>query len=277
VPRYRLTIAYDGSDFHGWQKQHVPLDHPAAQHAIGPAFGEPEDQRVPIRTVQHVVEQAARKVFRQPVELLGASRTDAGVHALAQCAAFTCTNEIPRAPDEKLVRAINDKLPDDVLVTDCQPTHESFDPISDCLAKAYRYTLCTQPERPLWERRYMTHTRYDLDAPVMHEAAQLLVGEHDFASFATAGHGRDSTVRTIHSCKVTQDSPGRVVMDIAGSGFLYNMVRIIAGTLREVGRGKFQVSDVARILETRNRADAGPTLGPEGLRLEWIQYPQDSA
>ncbi len=105
VPRYKLTIAYDGSGFHGWQKQDVPLDHPSAHHAIGPAFGDADDLRVPLRTVQHVVQQAVQQVVRQPVEVLGASRTDAGVHALAQCAAFSCSDEIPRAPDEKLVRA----------------------------------------------------------------------------------------------------------------------------------------------------------------------------
>ncbi|MFG0258293.1 MAG: tRNA pseudouridine(38-40) synthase TruA [Phycisphaerales bacterium JB043] len=275
VARYRLTIAYDGTCFHGWQKQDVPLDHPSSSHAIGDAFGEAGDERVPIRTVQHVVEQGVRQVVRQPIELIGASRTDAGVHALGQCAAFTCSEDVPRAPDERLARAINDRLPEDVLVTSCERTRDDFDPIRDCESKAYRYTLCAQRERPLWDRRYVTHTRHVLDVDAMRKGAAFLVGEHDFASFAAAGHGRESTVRTILSCQVSGECPGHVMIDVSGTGFLYNMVRIIAGTLLEVGRGRLDGGDIPSVLEARDRARSGPTLGPEGLRLEWIRYPGD--
>ncbi|MHC4976759.1 MAG: tRNA pseudouridine synthase A [Planctomycetota bacterium] len=275
MPRYRLTIAYDGTDFHGWQKQDVPVGHPSASHAIGDEFGEAGDRRVSIRTVQHVVEGAVRQVVRQPVQVRGASRTDAGVHARAQCGAFTCSDEVPRAPDERLARAINDKLPGDVLVTSCVRTHGGFDPIADCVSKAYRYTLCARRERPLWDRRYVSHTRYTLDPEAMREAASSLVGEYDFASFAAAGHGRESTVRTILSCVVTGECPGTIAIDVSGTGFLYNMVRIIAGTLLEVGRGVIASSDIPGIIEACDRGRAGPTLGPEGLRLEWIRYPGD--
>jgi tRNA pseudouridine38-40 synthase len=241
------------------------------------------DGRLVLRTVQEVVEQAVRRVVRQPVQLLGASRTDAGVHAAGQVAAFTCDDGAGREggwPAERganrLKQAINGKLPDDVLVIAAEHVADDFDPISDCVGKGYSYTLHVSRERSIWDRRYVHQVWETLDVGRMREAADCFVGEHDFAAFAAAGHGRLSTVRTIHDCRVTEPGDGRVRVEVSGNGFLYNMVRIIAGTLVEVGRGRIEPGDVAGIIAGGDRRKAGPTLPPTGLRLEWVRYEADA-
>jgi tRNA pseudouridine38-40 synthase len=304
MPRYKLTISYDGSHFCGWQKQEPYEDHAQrsrtnnpeqertpksvrAQHdAPAPALKQQTHTlpvrdgesvaRVALRTVQHCVEQAVREVVREPVELVGASRTDAGVHAKGQVAAFTCSEEA--WPAERgaasLLRAINSRLPEDVLVVHAEIAHPGFDPIGDCVRKAYSYSIRTGRDRPLFDRAFVHWVHDALDLPAMRAAAATLVGEHDFAGFAAAGHGRKSTVRTLIACEVLEGAtPGVVRIEVVGNGFLYNMVRIIAGTLVEVGRGRMDAGDAARALATKDRRDAGPTLPPTGLCLEWIEYP----
>ncbi|MEX2219613.1 MAG: tRNA pseudouridine synthase A [Phycisphaerales bacterium] len=342
MPRYKLTIAYDGTDFCGWQKQEPPesagvaaaklLDPPGLP---GPA---PADEREPgrtaLRTVQAVVERAIREAVREPVILHGASRTDAGVHARGQVAAFTCSGEATDAPrpdepaaraeggaerrpatgwplsrgTDALLRAINSRLPEDVLVLDAEAVSDAFNPISDCTAKGYSYTLHLSPHRALWDRRFVHHIWVPLDAATMNAAAAHFVGEHDFAAFAAAGHGRQSTVRTVYACRVTElpvsrgvaapvtsapghpapggDAPAhaeggshaepgrsrRLVIEVSGNGFLWNMVRIIAGTLVEAGRGKLTPADIPSAIESKDRRRAGPTLPPHGLCLEWVRY-----
>ncbi|MEM8836014.1 MAG: tRNA pseudouridine synthase A [Planctomycetota bacterium] len=266
--RYRLTIAYDGTGFHGWQKQEP------ATIVGNPALETDDAGRTVVRTVQHVVEQAVRHVVREHVNLQGASRTDAGVHALAQTGAFTCAHDTPRPPDERLALAINARLPGDVLVTRVVRTRGDFEPVTDCVSKGYRYTFDIGEQRPLFDRMRAYHVRYPLDIDRMQGGARALVGTHDFEAFAAASHGRESTVRTIHDCAVTRDGR-RVHLDVSGDGFLYNMVRIIAGTLLEVGRGRMDSSDIAHALESRDRAHAGPTLAPHGLCLMWMRYPED--
>ncbi len=292
VPRYRLTIAYDGTDFCGWQKQEPKhpdlggLEVPEAK--LDASLSPTKEGRIALRTVQAVVERAVREVVREPVVLTGASRTDAGVHARAQCAAFTSTVDASQGRGwpadrgtEPLIRAINSRLPEDVLITDAQLTDDDFEPIAGAKSKGYSYTMISSPHRPLWDRRTVYHTWHELDAARMHEAAQRLIGEHDFASMAALGHGRQTTVRTIHDCAVragTIDAPRgsfasqRITIDVSGNGFLWNMVRILAGTLHEVGRGRLEPADIPRILESKDRTNAGPTLPPEGLCLEWIRY-----
>jgi tRNA pseudouridine38-40 synthase len=261
MPRYKLTVAYEGTDFHGWQKQEPP----------------PEVAAGPLRTVQGVLETAVREVVREPVAVVGASRTDAGVHALGQVAAFTSVQEIPL---DRLPLAINSRLPPDVLVVKAEVVGESFDPISDALSKGYRYSIAhggpERSPRPLFDRRFVYYTYHPLDAQPMDAAAKHLVGEHDFASFAQINHGRETTVRTIHSCSVESTAPDRCHIDVSGGGFLYNMVRIIAGTLVEVGRGRIEPDQVPAILAARDRRAAGPTLPPEGLCLMWVRYPNAS-
>ena len=256
--RYKLTIAYDGTNFNGWQKQKPG----------GPARFEP------LRTVEGVVEQAVREVTHERTRLIGASRTDSGVHAIGQVAAFTTDSPIP---PERMAMAINSRLPDDVQVREAVVVHEEFDPIQHCRSKGYRYRI-KHGERgavspPLFDRFFVYWMPHSLDVERMQRAAGHFIGEHDFASFTKAGHGRESTVRTIHDCSVTIEDEHHCSMDVSGNGFLYNMVRIIAGTLVAVGRGHFEPDDIAKIIEARDRRAAGPTLPPRGLCLQWIEYP----
>jgi len=247
--RYKLLIAYDGSAFHGWQKQ------------------EPPDAPV-LRTVQGVIHDALQRLFKQPINLVGASRTDSGVHARGQVAHFEA---VSRVPVERMTMAINSRLPDDVEVRQAEVVGSEFDAIRCAVTKQYTYTIHNIDERPLGLRHLVYHYRHALDADVMDAAAKRLVGEHDFEGFSAAGHGRESTVRTIHRCDVKRDG-GQVVITIEGNGFLWNMVRIIAGTLIEVGRGRFEPDHIDEILRTADRQLAGPTLPPQGLCLEWIKH-----
>jgi tRNA pseudouridine38-40 synthase len=304
-----LTIAYDGSDYRGWQKQEPPGEWAMAHRAIDalPAGAEPGDVRafeelpdrpgrVALRTVQHVVERAVRSVVRQPAALLGASRTDSGVHAKGQVAAFTSWDapageryDEGRSPDcagggwpasrgvDRLIVALNGRLPDDCQVVDARVIHPTFNPIGDCTSKGYSYTIHAARRRPLFDRRFVHHVWEALDVGAMQEAAKHLVGEHDFASFAAAGHGRQSTVRSILSCAVGRTDADRVRIDVSGTGFLYNMVRIIAGTLVDAGRGRTNPSDVPAIIAAKDRRRAGVTLPAAGLCLEWIRYPDPPA
>jgi tRNA pseudouridine38-40 synthase len=269
--------------------------------------------------VQSVVERAVRVVVHQPVVIHGASRTDSGVHANGQVAAFsTVVEEDVRGrggwPVERgthgLVRAINSRLPRDVLVLGAEVVPDDFNPIGGAVSKGYTYTLWNAGERTLWDRRTSLHIWQPLDLAKMQAAAAVLVGEHDFAAFAAAGHGRATTVRTVHGCMVDlvplpddgarggltgeralsdfrspsmaqePDAPlppvARVSqmlrISVSGSGFLWNMVRIIAGTLVEAGKGKLTPEDVQGALAMGDRRKAGPTLPPHGLCLQWIRY-----
>lgn len=289
MPRYKLTVAYDGTDFHGWQKQEPVAPDPTDPSA--PRLPDAHERldarpgRVALRTVQHVLEQAVRETIREPITLVGASRTDSGVHAKGQVAAFTSEPESDKGvgwPEERgcdtLVRALNARLPDDLLVRTADIVDDDFNPIGGATSKAYSYTIHASNQHPLWDRRYVFHAWHEFDIDRMQDAARALVGEHDFASLAAANHGRQTTVRTIFDCSVTRleaDAEAqRLRIDVSGNGFLYNMVRIIAGTLHEVGRGKIDPNQIPVILESRDRTNAGPTLPPEGLRLEWVRYEQ---
>ena len=296
--RYKLTLAYDGTDFHGWQKQEPPAsEHP---ELVASTPDDIAEGRVAMRTVQHVVERAVRTVVRERVNVKGASRTDSGVHAGGffptgepggQVAAFTSEPIADKGvgwPIERgtngLVRALNGVLPRDVLCLKAEAVPLDFDPIGGAVAKEYTYRIVTGPMRPLWDRRFVFHTWYGMELGPMQRAAALITGEHDFAAFAQASHGRKTTVRTVFGCSVEQTNtdgdkhdPPRFEIRVSGSGFLYNMVRIIAGTLMEVGRGKIAPEQIPAILESKDRKQAGPTLPPQGLRLEWIRYGEPSA
>lgn len=285
MARYKLTIAYDGTDFCGWQKQEPPIAQAEATGSgahVDPTLETTEPGRVALRTVQAVVERAAREVVREPVLLFGASRTDSGVHARGQVAAFTTTDDpamLARGsgwPTERgteaLRRAMNGRLPEDVIVTGVEAVGPAFDPIGDCVAKGYSYTIHASRERPLWDRRFVHQVWEPLDAAAMRAAAAVLVGEHDFAAFAAAGHGRQTTVRTVHALEVRELPGDRVRIEISGNGFLWNMVRIIAGTLADAGRGRITREEIGAALATGDRRKAGPTFPACGLCLEWIRY-----
>lgn len=260
MPRFRLLVAYDGTDFHGWQRQEPP-NLPA------------------LRTAQGVLTDAVSNLMRERVTVDGASRTDSGVHARGQVAAFSIAD--PRIPVDRMVMALNTRLPQDLEVRGAWDAEDSFDPIRNCRSKGYSYRLRHGCEgRPSglegradpFERRTTAQCRHPLDIARMRTAAELMIGTHDFRSFAHCPEQRESTVRTVHTCSVIEPSPGVVRVDVAGGGFLYHMVRIMVGTLVEIGRGRFEPESVTEILEARNRARAGPTMSPSGLCLEWVHY-----
>jgi tRNA pseudouridine38-40 synthase len=290
MPRYKITVAYDGTHYNGWQKQQRICESELADASGDESRAMATARRcenevseiqpsAPLRTVQDALEHAVREVVREPVQVVGASRTDSGVHARAQVAAFTTTTDIPV---EKLPRAITSRCPPDLQVRKAELVHDTFDPIKHAIAKAYRYRIafdCARRPRPLFDRNFIAHVAQPLDVERMNEAARLLLGEHDFTSFARLHHGRETAMRTIFECTVDWiGRPGsrRGRIDVVGGGFLYNMVRIIAGTLVEVGRGRIEPDAIPAILAARNRSAAGPTMPPEGLSLRWIRYPVES-
>lgn len=247
--RYKMTVAYDGTDFHGWQEQKMP-------------------DAQPLRTAQGVLKNAVLRTVKQPTYLIGASRTDAGVHAIGQVAQFNADTPIPL---ERLATAINSKLDHDIEVRDVQIVQPDFDVIQHAIDKQYRYRIWNHTRRPLHLRTSVYHYWVPLDVDAMQNAAQRLVGTHDFAAFANADDKRETTIRTVNSCHIEIAEP-EIHIVISGSGFLYNMVRIITGTLIEIGRGHWQPDRIDQLLEHRLRKYAGPTIPPRGLCLEWIKH-----
>lgn len=256
--RYKLTLAYRGTRYHGWASQ------PMNATYTGPA---PEPgQGIP--TIQETLSRAIESVVNHPVDLVGSSRTDAGVHAKGQVAHFD--TDQTQIPVDGLRAAVNARLPDDILVRTLEPVPDSFDAVSSTTSKRYQYVIWNAPDRPVHFADLVWHQWRQLDVPAMARAASLLVGEHDFAAFAKPGHGRDSTVRTLLDCSVSMRAP-RIVIGVEGTGFLWQMVRIITGTLVEVGLGRLAPDDLSRIVKSRDRNQAGPTAPPSGLFLQWIR------
>lgn len=260
-----MVIAYDGTDFHGWQRQ------PNAP------------------TVQACLEEAAERLVGGPVQVWGSGRTDAGVHALSQVANFKTASPIPC---QNLVKALNDLLPPTVRIKEAREVSEKFHARYDARAKTYRYRILQAPICSPFLWRFVCHHPYPLDRQRMAAAARLLEGEHDFTSFAgSVGEGSalpptgdqraplppsehaSSMVRTIYQSRVLwRPRTSLLIYEVRGSGFLHHMVRNIVGTLIEVGRGKLAPQDVLRILEARDRTLAGPTAPARGLCLLKVEY-----
>lgn len=243
----KLTVAYDGTRYAGWQTQ-------------------PD-----LRTVQAELERAWQQITGEAVRLTASGRTDAGVHAWGQAVGVTTMSD--RAPD-LLLRGLNAVLPDDVIVRDAVEAPANFHATYDALRKCYRYSIHNSPVRPLFDRPYVWHVPTPLDTVAMHRAGQGLVGRHDFASFESAGSERTSTVRTVTRLDVQRGTEcrDRIEIEIEGDGFLYNMVRAIAGTLVEVGRGLRDETWLAKVLASRDRRQAGQTAPPQGLCLWRVDY-----
>ncbi len=244
----KLTIAYDGSDYHGWQLQPGCV------------------------TVQGVLTEALRDLLGPRARICGASRTDAGVSALGQVGLIQIDSPIPT---ENFAKAITDRLPESMAIVKAEDVPMGFDVIGDVRSKLYRFTIYSGPVRPVLHMRHCWHLPAALDLGAMSRAASLLVGKRDFKSFAAAADHREDSVRTIFRCDVTeaQAEGGRwIYVDAEGDGFLYNMVRNIVGTLVEVGVGRWQPEKIPEILEARNRTAAGPIAPPNGLCLMWIKY-----
>ncbi len=244
----KLTIAYDGSEYHGWQ--------------IQPGFP----------TVQETIQDAVRSLLGPNVRLFGASRTDSGVHALGQVGLIQIDSPVPT---KNVARAITDRLPGDIAIIKAEDVRMGFDVIGEVTNKLYRYTILCSRVRPVLQRRICWHLHSPLDADAMHAAAQALVGKHDFKSFASAADQRIDSVRTVFRCDVTTktDDHGQwVYVDVEGDGFLYNMVRNIVGSLVEVGQGRWTGQRIKEALEACDRTAAGPIAPPNGLCLMWIEY-----
>ena len=219
-------------------------------------------------TIQGTIEAAFEKLCGQTIEVLGSSRTDAGVHALGQVAHAVLT-DCP-IPTDNFKNALNNLLPDDITIADVCEAPKNFDAISDTLSKRYNYLINTNPIRPVLVRNQW-HRPGQLDVEKMAAAAKLLVGKHDFKSFASAADQRESSVRTITQCTVEQD--GDIIkIAVAADGFLYNMVRNIVGTLVEIGRGRWQPDYIRQILAAKDRSAAGPITPARGLCLMKIYY-----
>jgi len=244
VRNVKLTITYDGSDYHGWQ--------------IQPGR----------KTIQGVLTQAIQDLVGCEVRVHGASRTDAGVSALGQVALVEIDSPIPT---ENLAKAITDRLPCDIAVTEAAEVLQGFDLIGGAKSKLYRYTIYTGQSRPVMQIRHCWHLPAKLDTAAMAKAAKMLVGKNDFKSFAAAADKRETSVRTIFRCDVTSNDDW-VYVDVEGDGFLYNMVRNIVGTLVEVGAGRWKPEKIKQILEAKDRTAAGPIAPATGLCLMWIKY-----
>lgn len=240
--RVRLTVAYDGTAYHGWQIQ---------------------DNGV---TIESELNRCLSELLGEPVRVIGASRTDVGVHALGNIAVF---DTVSRMPAEKISYALNQRLPEDIRVQKSEEVAPDWHPRRCESRKTYEYRIY-RAEFPMPVKRLYSYFLYcHLDVERMREAAGCLEGEHDFKSFCQTGSQAESTVRTIHFLQV-EEQGADLVIRVCGSGFLYNMVRIIAGTLIEVGQGKREPASMTAVLEAKDRKAAGATAPAHGLTL--IKY-----
>ncbi len=242
--RVGLKIEYDGTAYGGWQRQ----------------------KNAP--SIQQTIEEVLEKTLSCTCRLTGAGRTDAGVHAYGQVAHFDISTHIPA---ERFSYILNQQLPADIRIVQSWQAAEDFHARRDAVGKHYRYTIYQAPHASALERNSSMHVPQPLDAAAMQQAAQVLKGEHDFSAFRTVGSNIIGTVRNVYRLEVLQR--GRhIYIDIWGNGFLYNMVRIIAGTLIAVGKGKIPVQEIQSILDSKERARAGATAPAKGLAMCEVFY-----
>jgi len=239
----KLTIEYDGTDYHGWQRQANAL------------------------TIQQVLEEGIERIVGHPVTLYGSGRTDAGVHALGQVANFHTRSRIPA---EQFHHAINSATPPDIAVLRAEDAAPDFHAQFAATSKTYRYTTVCREVRPAIGARYVHWLRQPLDAEAMRAAAAHFVGEHDFSTFETES-SREGSVRTVTRFDIER-AGDRLDFHVSSNGFVYNMVRAMVGTLIEVGSGKRPPDDIARLLAVRDRRLAGPTAPAKGLCLLRVDY-----
>jgi tRNA pseudouridine38-40 synthase len=271
LPTFKITVAYDGTEFVGWQRQAAGV------------------------SIQGVLEDAARELDERDVVVVGAGRTDAGVHALAQVASLTLARDITA---DTVLRALNARLPDTVRVVAADGVPSTFHPQFDARAKRYRYRIWNGAVLPPFERRYAWHVPGALDVDAMRQAARLLEGEHDFAAFQSSGSDVETTVRRILELRIADrglridggfpaldlESPihnesairsprsALLVYDVVGDGFLRHMVRAIVGSLVDVGRGRQRPEWISAVVESRDRSRAGQAAPAAGLFLVGVDY-----
>ena len=240
----KLLIEYDGKDFNGWQKQPTKLN------------------------IQGEIERAIEQITGEEVELIASGRTDAGVHSLGQVANFKTNSSLPI---EKFAVAINSKLKKSIRIQSAEEVEERFHSRYNCKQKTYRYIINNTEHGSAIYRYLEYHVPIKLDVKEMKRAIKHFEGEHDFKGFKASGTSSKSSVREIYKTKIEEEN-GRIIIELTGSGFLYNMVRIIAGTLVDVGLGKIKADEIPDIIESKDRTRAGKTLPPYGLYLLKVEY-----
>jgi len=245
MPNLKLTIEYDGTDYAGWQTQH-------AKH----------------RTIQQVIEDTLHTILRQDIKLIGSGRTDAGVHALGQVANFKTVSSLPV---ERLKKALNALLPDDIVIRSIEEVEPSFHSRFSAKTKAYRYAILNRDHPSALLRTRVHFCPHPLDIARMKKEAFCLLGRHDFKAFQASSKREKNPVKTIKKLAIRRE--GDVIyFDIEADGFLYNMVRNIVGTLIEAGRGKFEKGYLKKLLLSKDRKLAGPTAPAKGLCLMKVGY-----
>lgn len=249
----KLEISYDGTKYYGWQKQ--------------------KDKK----TVQETIEKAIYEITGKEIKLIASGRTDRGVSAISQVANFLDESKLDI---QKYEKAINSRLKREyITINNVEEVDIDFNARFNAKQKTYIYIINNQKQRGTITREHEYYYPYTLDVVAMNEAIQEIVGEHNFKCFEAAGSKRDSTIRTIYDAKVYEEkinnimgNSERIIISVTGNGFLYNMMRIIAGTMLEVGRGNIKVEDIKTIIEKEDRKNAGKTLPPEGLILKEVKY-----
>lgn len=240
----KLIIEYDGREYHGWQKQPNKLN------------------------IQGEIEKAIQNITGEEIEIYASGRTDAGVHALGQVANFKTNSNIPI---EKMAIAINSQVKNSIKVIHAEEVEEDFHSRYRCKQKTYRYIINNSTHGSAIYRGLEYHIPMKLDIEKMKEAITYFKGEHDFKAFKSSGTSSKSSVRTIYNASIIEKD-NRIIIELTGNGFLYNMVRIIAGTLLDVGLGKIKPKDILDIIKSKDRTKAGKTLPPQGLYLVEVKY-----
>ncbi|MCI8421185.1 MAG: tRNA pseudouridine(38-40) synthase TruA [Clostridia bacterium] len=244
MARYKLTVCYDGGDYYGFQRQNA------------------------LPTVQQKLEEALSTRFQQSISVHPSGRTDAGVHAIAQVVHFDVDSEIKTS---SFGYSINTLLPKDIAITSCEKVNDDFHAQFGAKRKTYLYKICLCKIHSPLKRKYFHVCFYDLDIVKMQDACKYFVGEHDFRAFMLANDEKENTVRTIYNLSV-EKFDDEVHIRVTGNGFLHNMVRIIAGTLVDVGRGRLVPQDIQKIIASKRHVGTGKTLDPQGLYLESVEY-----
>lgn len=239
-----ITISYDGSAYHGWQVQ---------KNAV---------------TVQQVFQKAVEKLFREKKDIKGCSRTDSGVHANMYCVSLKTQKNIPC---ENIITGLNTYLPKDIAVTGCIEVADDFHARYSVKSKEYVYRIYNSQIRNPFLKNYALHYRYPIDAQYLNEEAQAFLGSHDFSGFCSAKSDVEDTVRTVYSFSVTRNGD-EVIFSVEADGFLYNMVRIMVGTLLFVNEGKIKQGELAEVIKSKDRKRAGKTAPAHGLYLNNVKY-----
>ena len=241
----RLDLCYDGTRYRGWQRQ------PGVEN-----------------TIQGKIEKALSRILEEPIEIYGSGRTDAGVHALHQVASFHCESTMPT---EEMLKALRHYLPEDIGVLGLKQAGDRFHARYNALKKTYRYRIWNSEMPCVFERRFVTVEEMPLDVAAMAKAAGYFLGQHDFSSFVNHKSSKKSGVRQIYALNVVRSGP-YIDITVNGNGFMHNMVRILAGTLIEVGMGQRDPDSIPQLFEEGVRAEAGFLAPPQGLALVEVEY-----